>query len=117
MKMFHQVSEVYLHQAFVDFRKPINGLAAIVESELELSAMSGTVFVFCNKGRDKLKILYWDRTGFALWYKRLEQDKFKWLTKLKAPTLSLSEQQLHWLLSGYDVIGHHPMEVYHTQIT
>ncbi|TMO56139.1 IS66 family insertion sequence hypothetical protein [Pseudoalteromonas aurantia] len=111
MKMFVGVPEVYLHHAFVDFRKSINGLAALVESELELSAMSGAVFVFCNKGRDKLKILYWDRTGFALWYKRLEKDKFKWPTKLHGPTLSLSEQQLHWLLSGFDVIGHRPLSL------
>lgn len=106
MKLFFDVPEVYLCRQFVDFRKSINGLAALVESELELSSMSGAVFVFCNKGRDKLKILYWDNTGFALWYKRLEQDKFKWPTKFNGPTLSLSEQQLHWLLSGYDVIGH-----------
>ena len=78
MKMFMAVPDVYLHRQFVDFRKSINGLAALVESELALSAMSGALFVFCNKGRDKLKILYWDRTGFALWYKRLEKDKFKW---------------------------------------
>ncbi|WP_430283019.1 IS66 family insertion sequence element accessory protein TnpB, partial [Pseudoalteromonas ruthenica] len=49
--MFVGVPEVYLHHACVDFRKSINGLAALVESELELSAMSGAVFVFCNKGR------------------------------------------------------------------
>lgn len=111
MKMFVDTPEVFLHHAFVDFRKSINGLAALVESELELPSMSGAVFVFCNKGRDKLKILYWDRTGFALWYKRLEKDKFKWPTKVSGSTLALSEQQLHWLLSGYDVIGHQPVSL------
>ena len=111
MKMFIDTPEVYLHQAFVDFRKSINGLAALVESELELSSMSGALFVFCNKGRDKLKILYWDSTGFALWYKRLEKEKFKWPKKTPETTLALSEQQLHWLLSGYDVIGHQPVSI------
>lgn len=106
MKMFVDVPEVYLCNQFVDFRKSINGLAAIVESELELSVLSGAVFVFCNKSRDKLKLLYWDNTGFALWYKRLDKDKFKWPKQLNSETMSLSEQQLHWLLSGYDVIGH-----------
>ena len=106
MKMFVDVPEVYLCNQFVDFRKSINGLAAIVETELELSVLSGSVFVFCNKGRDKLKLLYWDRTWFALWYKRLDKDKFKWPKKLNSETMNLSEQQLHWLLSGYDVIGH-----------
>ena len=76
---------------------------------MALPTMSGALFVFFNKGKDKLKILYWDRTGFALWYKRLEKDKFKWPGKLSTPTYSLTEQQLEWLLSGYDVIGHQPM--------
>lgn len=106
MKMFTDVPEVYLCNQFVDFRKSINGLAAIVEGELELSVLSGAVFVFCNKGRDKMKLLYWDSTGFALWYKRLDKDKFKWPKNIKADTMNLTEQQLHWLLSGFNVIGH-----------
>ena len=52
------------------------------------------------------KVLYWDKTGFALWYKRLEKDKFKWPTKLNVNALNLSEQQLHWLFDGFDVLGH-----------
>jgi len=103
---WHDVPSVYLHRDFVDFRKSINGLAGIVEAELELPVMNGALFVFCNKGRDKLKILYWDKTGFALWYKRLEKDKFKWPTKLATSTMSLSEHQLNWLLSGFDIEGH-----------
>jgi len=73
--MFVDVGAVYLHREPVDFRKSINGLSVIVESEMALSPLSGALFVFCNKKRDKLKLLYWDRTGFALWYKRLEQEK------------------------------------------
>jgi transposase len=104
--MFVDVPDVYLCSECVDFRKSINGLAGLVESELELSVLSGALFIFCNKGKDKLKLLYWDHTGFALWYKRLDKDKFKWPKKLNAQTMTLTEQQLHWLLSGYDVIGH-----------
>ena len=103
---WHDLPSVYLHRDFVDFRKSINGLAGIVEAELELPVMNGALFVFCNKGRDKLKILYWDKTGFALWYKRLEKDKFKWPIKLTTSTMSLSEHQLNWLLSGFDIEGH-----------
>ena len=103
---WHDVPSVYLHRDFVDFRKSINGLAGIVEAELELPVMNGALFVFCNKGRDKLKILYWDKTGFALWYKRLEKDKFKLPAKLATSTMSLSEHQLNWLLSGFDIEGH-----------
>lgn len=75
--MFVDVSAVYLHRAPVDFRKSINGLSVIVESEMSLSPLSGALFVFCNKKQDKLKVLYWDNSGFALWYKRLEREKFK----------------------------------------
>jgi len=106
MLMFQKLPCVYLHRAPVDFRKSINVLAAIVEQQLSLQATDGSVFVFCNKSRDKLKILYWDSTGFALWYKRLEQAKFKWPTQSKDACMSLSEQQFHWLLSGFDVLGH-----------
>jgi len=59
--------------------------------------------LFCNKKKDKLKLLYWDKTGFALWYKRLEQEKFKWPRKNGKAVLSLAEIQLHWLLDGYDI--------------
>ncbi len=106
MKMFNGVPEVFLYRDFVDFRKSINGLSLIVEQQMLLSPLNGSVYVFCNKGRDKLKVLYWDKTGFALWYKRLEKDKFKWPTKLNTASLNLTEQQLHWLFDGFDVLGH-----------
>ena len=111
MLMFNNVPSVYLCRQFVDFRKSINGLSAIVEMQLELPATNGAVFVFCNKNRNKLKILYWDKTGFALWYKRLERERFKWPTQVDDDKLSLSEQQLHWLLQGHDVIGHRPVSI------
>jgi len=106
MKMFVEPDDIYLHTTAVDFRKSINGLLAIVESELELDAFSGALFIFCNKKQDKLKLLYWDKTGFALWYKRLEKHRFKWPKIHELDRLRLSEQQLQWLLGGYDVIGH-----------
>ena len=105
MQMFVEPSTVYLHRDIVDFRKSINGLSLIVEQELAMDVYSSALFVFCNTKRDKLKILYWDRTGFALWYKRLEKQKFKWPTRIEQ-TMNLSEQQLEWLLSGYDIVGH-----------
>ncbi len=106
MKMFNRVPDVYLYRDFVDFRKSINGLALIVEQQMQLSPLNGSVYVFCNKNKDKLKVLYWDKTGFALWYKRLEKDKFKWPKKFNEQSLNLTEQQLHWLFDGFDVLGH-----------
>jgi transposase len=64
MKMFIQPSAVYLHRDPVDFRKQIDGLAAIVELTMKESLSSGALFVFCSKQRNKLKLLYWDKTVF-----------------------------------------------------
>ncbi|AXQ99458.1 IS66 family insertion sequence element accessory protein TnpB [Pseudoalteromonas piscicida] len=100
---------VYLHRQPVDFRKSINGLAAIVEQAMATSAMTGNVFAFCNKNKDKLKVLYWDKTGFALWYKRLEKDKFKWPDKEDDDVITLTAEQWQWLLSGLSVIAHKPL--------
>lgn len=57
----------------MDFRKSIDGLVAIVEGELERDTYTGALFLFPNKAKDKLKLVYWDKTGFALLYKRLEK--------------------------------------------
>ena len=78
MRMFVDPSDIYLHLDAVDFRKSINGLVVIVEQQVELSPFIDAMFIFSNKKRGKLKILYWDKTGFALWYKRLEKQRFKW---------------------------------------
>lgn len=97
------LDEIYLHRDVVDFRKSINGLMVIVEQEIKLSPFDGALFIFCNRSRDKLKALYWDKTGFCLWYKRLEKDKFKWPRKSSSYTINLSVQQWSWLLSGLDI--------------
>ena len=108
--MFVEPPTIYLHRDFVDFRKSIDGLTGIVEYELERDAYTGALFVFCNKNKDKLKILYWDKTGFALWYKRLDKHKFKWPSKYSKQEFELSSQQFEWLLSGFDVLGHEPLQ-------
>jgi transposase len=106
MQLLIKPSAVFLHRDVVDFRKSINGLTAIVEEELNRDAYTGELFVFCNKAKDKLKILYWDKTGFALWYKRLEKQKFKWPSHIDCNEFKLSGEQFTWLLSGFDVLGH-----------
>lgn len=103
VKMFIGIDEVYLHRDSVDFRKSIDGLSAIVEQAMELPVFSSALFVFCNKRRDKLKILYWDNSGFCLWYKRLEKERFKWPRKDNRAVITLTEEQLHWLLRGFDI--------------
>ncbi|MBQ0753257.1 MAG: IS66 family insertion sequence element accessory protein TnpB [Gammaproteobacteria bacterium] len=103
MKMFIDVEAVYIHRNPVDFRKSINGLSVTVEQGMGLSLFDSGLFVFCNKQRDKVKILYWDSSGFCLWYKRLEKEKFKWPRKDDREIISLTEEQFHWLLRGFDI--------------
>jgi len=96
------LSGVYLCVEPVDFRKGINGLALVVQSHLAMDPMAGQLFVFRNKNRDKVKILFWERNGFCLWQKQLEADRFIW-PQADALTLTLSGQQLNWLLDGYNL--------------
>ena len=93
---------IYLHRDPVDFRKAINGLAVMVSEAMELDVCGKAFFVFCNKNRSQLKVLYWDETGFALWQKRLEKDKFKWPRKNSLETVTLTHEQWQWLLRGFD---------------
>ena len=87
MKMFVEPANIYLYIDIVDFRKSINGLIVVVEQDMNLNPFRDALFVFCNKKRDKVIILYWDKTGFALWYKRLEKHQFKWTVLI--PSVSL----------------------------
>lgn len=93
---------VYLHRDAIDFRKNINGLASLVEHALGMNAFANAVFVFGNRRRDRIKILGWDRNGFWLLQKRLEDARFIWPRK-DSTVIELSVAQLHWLLDGIDL--------------
>ncbi len=110
MKSMHEFSEIYLHKAPVDGRKAINGLAMIVQAAMPQSPFAGGLFVFTNKRRDVVRILYWDRSGYALWLKRLEKEKFRWPMKMTGEVLSLSSTELSWLLDGLDITRMKPHE-------
>lgn len=69
--------------------------------------------MFINRRRDKLKILGWDRTGFIVWYKRLEQEKFAWPLRSSETMVTLSGEQLAWRLDGYDVFRMKPHRSLH----
>ena len=93
--------EVLLCTEPVDFRKAINGLSILVEQELALDPFAPRIFAFTNRKRDRIKLLYWDRTGFALWLKRLEKARFPWPEAGEA-TLPMTGRELNWLLDGVD---------------
>jgi transposase len=100
MKSIFDFEALYVHRSPVDMRKSINGLAAIVVEEMKLVLKSSSLFVFCNERRTRLKILYFDRSGFALWLKRLEESKFPWPKKLEQETISVTTRDLALLLEG-----------------
>ena len=92
---------VYLALGSTDLRKAVNGLSVLVEQAMGLDPFCGDLFVFCNRRQNIIKILYWDDNGFALWYKRLEEHRFKW-PKVPGQVLTISRKQLSWLLAGLD---------------
>jgi transposase len=91
---------VYLASGYTDMRKSIDALAALVSQDFELDLFSHSLFVFCNRDRDKLKILYWDHNGFWLYYRRLERGRFRWPKGTGQQTIAISRRQLQWLLDG-----------------
>lgn len=112
MFRFDEGLKVYLHRDPVDFRMGINGLSILVEQAMRLNPMTSALFVFGNSRRDRIKILGWGGNGFWLLLKRLEADRFIWPNG--GDTITLSAEQLHWLLDGIDlaVIQKHPQRYY-----
>ncbi len=94
---------VFLACGVTDLRKSIDGLAAIVQLGFEKDPFAGAWFVFCNRDRDKLKMLRWDHNGFWLYYRRLEKGRFQWPTKKSDSgyvAQAITRRQLTWLLDG-----------------
>jgi len=111
-----KIEAVYLCRAPIDFRKSIDGLAGLVEQELGLNPFGTALYAFINRRRDKIKILYWHRNGFCLWYKRLEQERFAWPTPENSQlTHLMTMQELEWLLEGFDLWAKRPHKTLHYQ--
>jgi len=91
---------VYLACGDTDMRKSINGLSAIVEGSFKLNPFDGALFVFCNRNRDRVKIIEWDGDGFWLHFKRLEKGRFKWPAPGAEVTMTLTGEELSFLLGG-----------------
>lgn len=104
---------VYLATGHHDMRKSINGLALIVAETLALDPVSVHWFAFCNRGRNRLKILHWDTNGFWLHYRRLEQGRFDWPRDADdGHCLAVTARQMRWLIEGLhwqNAVAHEPM--------
>lgn len=96
---------VYLAAGATDMRRSIDGLAAIVRERLKLEPLSGHLFLFRNRRGDRIKILVWDRSGFWVLYKRLEQGTFAWPGEDQEEPLEMRGSDLMLLLSGIDMGG------------
>ena len=100
--------KVYLCTEPADMRRGFDGLSGMAQSLMKQDPLSGHLFVFRNRNRDKLKILYWDQDGLAIWYKRLEQGTFQFPTDGKtqdevAAGTEISNSELSLLLGGIDL--------------
>ena len=97
--------KVYLHRAPIDMRKGRNGLAALVREGMQQDPFAPqALYVFIGRRYGALKVLGWDRNGYAIWTKKIESDeKFHWPSLLQEDVITLTAEQLNWLLDGYDV--------------
>lgn len=98
------INGFYMAKGPTDLRKGIDGYSSIVASEMNLDPFEKNLYLFCNRLKDKIKILYWDGNGFWLFYKRLESGKFRWLKEDDdSLAYNLSHQQIKWLFEGLDI--------------
>lgn len=98
-----QHTQVFLAGGVTDMRKSIDGLSVLVVDVLEHDPLSSHLFVFCNRLRDKIKILYWHNNGFWLFYRRLERQHFWWPGVDEEGVIEISNRELSWLLEGLDL--------------
>lgn len=101
MIRFPEDLTIYLAVQPVNMRKSFDGLAAMIQEVIHLNPLSGHLFVFRNKTADKIKLLWWDRNGFAIYYKRLEKGRFKF-PKLRRSSIMITPEELRLLLDGID---------------
>jgi transposase len=99
-------TKAYLACGPTDLRKSIDGLAVLVKEGFNLDPFTTSLYVFCNRKKDKLKILQWQHNGFWLYYRRLEEGKFIWPDGKRANMAQISRRELNWLLDGLPLKQH-----------
>lgn len=99
---------IWLYPEPVDFRKQIDGLVILIADELSLNPTSGELFIFRNRQAKKIKLLWYDETGFWLCYKRLERGKLTF-PKSADVVMEITRTELSWLLSGLDIQKQQPL--------
>lgn len=97
---------IFIRPGHTDLRKAINGLSVLIQEEMENDPFSGSMYLFCNKDKRLLKIIYWDKNGFCLWQKRLEKHKFPWPCT-EQEILEIDYDKIQMLLKGIDFWNAH----------
>ncbi|MCE5340155.1 MAG: IS66 family insertion sequence element accessory protein TnpB [Planctomycetaceae bacterium] len=95
--------KIFIYSQPADMRSGFNRLSMLTESFMLQDPFSGHLFVFFNKEGDKCKILFWDRTGFVIWYKRLEEGTYEKLPCENKPSIEVDVAKLTWILEGIDL--------------
>lgn len=103
MLTFPPAVRILLATGATDMRKQIDGLAALASNVLKADPLRGHVFVFCNRRRDYIKLLFWDRSGYWLLGKRLEEGTFAWPGAVDVPSAETSVRELMCVLEGIDL--------------
>jgi transposase len=92
-------TRIYLYRPSCDMRKSFDGLCGLIRAELNQDPLSGSLFVFCNRRRNMVKLIYWDSDGLAIWYKRLEKGSFS-MPRLHGIDTRIDRRELSLLLEG-----------------
>jgi len=104
LKAVSSYDGIYLAIGATDLRKAVDGLALMIKQDFQMDPFGNYIYLFCNKNRNRLKGLYWDKNGFVLYYKRLDGAgaRFKW-PKTSGDVRNISMQQLELLMSGMSI--------------
>jgi len=107
----YENKNIYIASKPVDFRMSIDGLSGFIQREKNTHLHDGSIYVFYNTNKDKIKCLFWDRNGFVLYYKRLDKCRFKLKDRLNAVE-SMTAEELEILLSGFEPTNQSRQKVY-----
>lgn len=97
-----EIKNIYVSNQFVDMRKSIDGLTLIVNNHFQMNVLDHSLFIFTNKARNRIKILYYESNGFWLFIRRLEHGRFKIGESSDSDTKTITSIQLNWLLEGLE---------------
>ena len=93
---------IYVAAGYTDLRSGVNSLASIIQDTFNLNPFGNSLFLFCGRRADRMKALYWDKSGFVLVYKRLEDGRYRWPRK-EMSLIQISPQALNWLMEGLSI--------------